>query len=367
MAADTWPDEEFSAELIAAVGNARGSNSAHSALLRRLTILERLTRGPATRRELLEYVRARLGEGSYGNSGVLAVRRDMDVLQNELECSFEPIDQRRWRLVGLGKLGLLTLDDDELLTVAQLQQIFAVRNDGAFSDHSLPLNSRVTALLQRFLLNAGHATRLKLAQTIPTLKVVGPRTRRQRPELAETIRALELKCGRTQVAFRYRSLHTREQEPVRHEVYPYTILFREGQLYLEAFMLRNSLNSSLSNRWTEYRLDRIVPGSIQSLQRPLPAVRPPRPQHEVVYHLDARIAGRDDFSVPFDGAVEVARQPDGSAVVTVRTTVDLWLVSQFLLRYGQFCRVLAPERLVADLRATTRAMAALYPDEQPPT
>lgn len=341
---------------------ARGSNSAHSALLRRLAILERLARGPASRNELLEYVRDRLGNAAYGSSGMLAVRRDMEKLELELECTFEQLKQRRWRLVGLGKLGLLTLDNDELRTFAQLQQIFAVRGDGTFSEHSLPLNSRVTSLLQRFLLNAGHDTRVKLHQITPTLKVVGPRARQQRPDLADTIRALEQKCGRTQITFQYRSLHTIQQEPVRHDVSPAALFFRDGQLYLEAFMLRNSLNSAHANKWTEYRLDRIVPASIRSLQTPVPAVWPPRPRHEVIYRLDVRIAGRDDFTVPLDGETELERHTDGSATVTVRTTTDLWMVRQHLLRYGQYCHVLAPPQLVHDMRETTRAMAALYPD-----
>jgi predicted DNA-binding transcriptional regulator YafY len=146
----------------------------------------------------------------------------------------------------------------------------------------------------------------------------------------------------------------------QHRVAPYGVFFRpEGHGYLDATLLEvTPAGSETIHTVIDYRLDRIVPGTVQLLPRVLPPARAQPRAYVLRYHLLPVVARRRDIAAYFPNT-QIAYNDDGSATVTA-TITNLWQTRQILLRYGTACEVLEPPELVALFRKTAEGLLEIY-------
>jgi predicted DNA-binding transcriptional regulator YafY len=314
---------------------------------RRLFLVRRLIRGPATAAELFAAARQAFGDEIYPPEAATALRRDLLKLREEFECEIVRDGAGRYTLVAPGRLALLDLPEAEVEALAFLA--------ATFGDGDLPNAQTVDALLARVaeLMPAERREQLRMARAQPRLdrpQVVG--------EPADTtIALLKQLVGREQVVFAYHSTYAADGTAVSHRVLPYELFFRDGHVYLEGFCVECAI-PELCNRYVLYRVDRMVAGSVKRGHVQLPPIRQPRRSYLLRYRLAPPVARQRDIALWFpDSRVEFF--PDGSALVTAATS-DLWQARQVLLRYREHCRVLEPLELVAMIRESVERMARVY-------
>jgi hypothetical protein len=150
------------------------------------------------------------------------------------------------------------------------------------------------------------------------------------------------------------------EAPRRHRVAPYGLFFRpEGHAYLDATLLEvTPAKSETIHAAIDYRLDRIVVGTVAVLPTMLPPRRPRPRAYTLRYRLLPVVARRRDVAAYFPDT-HITYHDDGSATVTA-TVTNLWQTRQILLRYGDACEVLEPPELIALFRATVAGLTALY-------
>jgi predicted DNA-binding transcriptional regulator YafY len=257
-------------------------------------------------------------------------------------------------LDDLGELALLELPDACMEALAFL--------DASFPEGSaLPEHANIRALLERMvrLLPASRQEQHRSKQCAMMLDLAGRVPNRiDRASLRKLRDAIE---HRQEVAFDYLGLMDIDQ-PRRHRVAPYRIFFRpEGHGYLDATLLearpagKESVHAAI-----DYRLDRVIPGSVEILPTMLPPERIQPPSFALCYHLLPEVARRRDVAAYFP-QTQIEYHDDGSATVTAVVT-NLWQARQVLLRYGTGCKVLRPPELVELFRQTAQGLASLYDD-----
>jgi predicted DNA-binding transcriptional regulator YafY len=320
---------------------------------RRLLLVRLLLRGPATANDLIAAVQAELGADGYPAAAAAALKHDFDALKGEYGCQIAfRRETGQYALDDLGDLALLDLPDDCLEALAFLDASFP---HGA----ALPEHVGVRTLLDRIRLLLPSQRRDNQAhrRRAGSLALPGQSARRIDATVLTTVRrAIE---ARQELAFRYWSTFD-NQQPRRHRVAPYGIFFRpEGHGYLDATLLETSPSGGETlNAAIDYRLDRIVPGTLQILPQMLPPERPTPPLFTVRYRLFPAVARRRDVAAYFPHT-QITYHDDGSATVTAVVT-NLWQTRQILLRYGAACQVIGPPELVRLFRETTRGLVALY-------
>lgn len=319
---------------------------------RRLLLVRTLLRGPATSAELIAAINAELGEQGYPEAATAALKHDFDALKGEYGCGIS-YDRRtrRYALVDLGELALLDLPDSCMEALAFLEASFPAGG-------GLPEHANVRALLERVLLLLPPARQARLRRRRSALQLrVGAGGGRLDPQVLALVKAA---CEqRRELAFDYLSSFD-DDTPRRHRVAPYGITFRpEGHGYLDATLLDvtppggESIYAAI-----DYRLDRIVAGSVEVLPTVLPPERIPVPRFRLRYTLVARVARRRDVASYFPDTT-IVYHDDGSATVTAMVT-NLWQTRQILLRYGDACLVHEPPELVALFRKTAAGLIRLY-------
>jgi len=144
--------------------------------------------------------------------------------------------------------------------------------------------------------------------------------------------------------------------PRQHRVAPYGIFFRpEGHTYLDATLLEvKPVGGETIHAAIDYRLDRIVPGSVRVLPTMLPPERIVPRFYPLRYHLLPVVARRRDVAAYFPNT-QIEYHDDGSATVTA-TVTNLWQARQVLLRYGDACTVLSPPELIEMFRRTAQGL-----------
>lgn len=319
---------------------------------RRLLLVRTLLRGPASGTELVERINDELGEQGYPAAAAAALKHDFDALKGEYGCRIR-YDRRtrRYVLEDLGELALLDLPDPCMEALAFL--------DASFPPGSgLPEHTHIRALLERVQLLLPPARQAQLRRQHPALRLdLHPGARSIHPQVLDLVkRACE---QRRELAFDYLSTFDLDQ-PRRHRVAPYGIIFRpEGHGYLDATLLEvTPRRGETIHAAIDYRLDRIVPGTVEILPNVLPPERIPVPRYRIRYTLAPSIARRRDVAIYFP-ETQIAYHPDGSATVTA-TVTNLWQTRQILLRYGDGCTVLEPPELVELFVQTARGLYAIY-------
>lgn len=319
---------------------------------RRLLLVRTLLRAPATSAELVAAINGELGEQGYPESAAAALKHDFDALKGEYGCSITyDRPSRRYTLADLGELALLDLPDPCMEALAFLEASFP---EGS----GLPEHANLRALLERVVLLLPPARQAQHRRQRSTIRLgVGRGAGRIDPDtLAIVKHAVE---ERRELAFDYLSTFDADL-PRRHRVAPYGITFRpEGHGYLDATVLEvTPKGGEVIHAAIDYRLDRIVTGTLALLPTVLPPIRPSPPSYRLRYTLVPHVARRRDVAAYFPNT-EIAYHDDGSATVTA-TVTNLWQARQILLRYGDACLVHEPVELVALFCGTAEGLARLY-------
>jgi hypothetical protein len=320
---------------------------------RRLLLVRTLLRGPATGDELVATINAELGEQGYPVAAAAALKHDFDALKGEYGCAIRyDRPARRYVLDDLGELALLDLPDACMEALAFLDASFPAGS-------GLPEHAHIRALLERvqLLLPPVRQAQLRRRRSAVRLRV-GAGAGQIDPQVLDLVKRA---CDqRRELAFDYLSTFDGET-PRRHRVAPYGITFRpEGHGYLDATLLEvTPRGGEAPYAMIDYRLDRIVPGTVEVLPTVLPPERIPAPRYGLRYRLVAQVARRRDIASYFPETT-ISYHEDGSATVTA-TVTNLWQTRQILLRYGDACVVEEPPELVALFAKTARGLMRLYP------
>lgn len=320
---------------------------------RRLLLVRTLLRGPATGDELVATINAELGEQGYPVAAAAALKHDFDALKGEYGCAIRyDRPARRYVLDDLGELALLDLPDPCMEALAFLDASFPAGS-------GLPEHAHIRALLERVQLLLPPARQSQLRRQRSALRLrVGAGAGQIDPQVLELVKRA---CDqRRELIFDYLSTFDGET-PRRHRVAPYGITFRpEGHGYLDATLLEVvPRGGEAPYAAIDYRLDRIVPGTVEVLPTMLPPERIPAPRYRLCYRLAPQVARRRDIASYFP-ETQISYHEDGSATVTA-TVTNLWQTRQILLRYGDACVVEEPPELVALFARTARGLMRLYP------
>lgn len=330
-------------------GNKRGS---WVTFRRRLILVRRLLRGPATVAELIAAANSEQHE-VYPPAAVLAVKHDIHALRDEFGCAIRY--QRRQNVYTLdhpGELALLDLPDEALDALGRL--------DAAFADDSpVGSNEQIRLLIGRIvaLLPSKRRELIMLRYALPKLEWGG----RYREVIDErTLKCIERALSLQRlVSFDYRSNYDSDSKPRRYRVAPYWTYVLDGHSYLETTVIEPPADmAKLQGRAIPFRLDRIVVGSARMLHEERPQERPPQPVFRLVYELAPQVARNRDLSHWFPNT-QVTYRDDGSALIDADAT-NLWHARQTLMRYIEHCRVHEPPELVEMMRQTIQKLAAAY-------
>jgi predicted DNA-binding transcriptional regulator YafY len=319
----------------------------HIATQRRLDLVRRLLRGPATADTLIADLRRSLGDDIYPADARAALRHDLVALRETFGCEFVFRAAAGYILTNLGTLTLLDLDGEELEMLALL---FTAIDEGV-----LPRTQPLLRLRERLLALLPEDQRTRLPAIAPSPRLDGPT--RTSGVVDAVIARLRPALGKAEITFQYRSPYTPADTLEQHRVAPYELFQRDGSTYLEAYCLESSL-AKLRGRYIAYRLDRIVAKSVRRLPRQLAPVRYARRSYRLRYELMPAVAGRRDIALWFPNST-CSYTDDGGAVVEACIT-DLWYARNVLLRYREHCRVLEPPELIAMMRESVGQMQRLY-------
>jgi predicted DNA-binding transcriptional regulator YafY len=319
---------------------------------RRLLLVRALLRGPATSAELIAAINTELGEQGYPEAAAAALKHDFDALKGEYGCQIT-YDRagRRYQLIELGELALLDLPDAAMEALAFLEASFPAGGD-------LPDHAHLRELLERIVLLLPPARQAQHRKRRSALRL-GIGAGGGRIDAGVLTQVKQAITARRELRFAYlgNADHT---APRTHRVAPYGITFRpEGHGYLDATLLDvTPPGGETQHAVIDYRLDRIVAGSVEILPTMLPPLRPAPRSYALRYTLAPPVARRRDVAAYFPNT-QITYHEDGSADVAA-TITNLWQARQILLRYGDACTVHGPPELVALFRRTAEGLMRIY-------
>ena len=338
-----------------------GKRESHWLVIRRcLAIIRRAQRGPARWEELVEAVLAQEGPEAYSEVGGQALRRrlenDRRRIRDGLRVDLNFDRQAGGYVIGDTWLGLLDLPDEDLATIAWLEQTFG---------HDSPQHDEVHALLGRLRLFLALERRAVIERCRTAL--VMDLGQRDEDEIRPAVWAGLTKAlvERRRVEFLYRSPQQADGVPRRHVVDPYERYFDTagGHYYLRGWCHTSDgpLGRYEQRRYFDYRIGRIE--ELHVLPHKLPPFPPPAPRHELVYELAPQVARLGVTRHRGIEVQEVERREDGSAVVRGEQDSPFWAV-RALLHYGPNCRVLGGPEMVREMRRTVERMGEIYGGER---
>lgn len=347
---------------------ARGKRESEWLVIKRcLALIRRLQRGPATRGQLLEAMLAVERQGAdaltveqarklAAEPGEALARRlehDLARIRNEFGVVIR-FDRRQGSYAITDTwTGLLDLPDDDLATMAWLEETFGLDS---------PQHDEVHALLSRLRLYLGMDRRGEILRRRDALRLEFEQ--RDNDEIPlETWEQLGRALGRRlRIEFDYLSPEYGDGLPRRHVADPYEAPYFNpgtGHFYLWAWCQSETgaEGRKTPRDYYHYRLGRMQ--NVRVLPDKLPPYAPRAPRYEVVYHLAPRVA-RTGVSRPRDIVVDaIEPQADGGAIVRGTTESIFWAI-QSLMHYRENCRVLGGPELLAAMRETVKMMAKMY-------
>lgn len=327
---------------------ARGLKRASNlAIHRRLAVVRRLLRGPASSDDLLAVIATDLPDAAASTAGA-ALRHDLRALRQDWGCRITYRPRSGYTLHDLGVLAVLDLPDEAIQGLALLHAAYPVTSEQ-------PTHQQVRHLLACLQMALPPERRDEVVQRRPELRIVGPeaRYRLHTPTLQTIRRALR----RQYLRFDYAPTYRPGIEP--HRAAPLELLMRDSHTYLLAYCaeLPRPMEECYGG-YVEFRVDQIVAGTARVLPTRIPPSLPPRPTWQIVYEL-APVIARHRHVAHWFPQTEITYRDDGAALVTA-TVHSLWQARQILLRYLENVRVLEPPELLALMRETTRKLSALY-------
>lgn len=334
---------------------ARGTRESTWLVARRcLAIIRRVQRGPATREELVQAVLAAEGEDAYdgarGERLKSKVEKDLIRIRDRLYVDVYYDRQAGGYVIKDTWLPLLDLPDEDLATIAWLEQTFSPES---------PQHDEVHALLGRLRFYLGLERRREIMRQREQVAI--DLARRDDDSISPGVEAKleDALHRRVRVAFDYYAPGRPDEEPRRHTVAPYERYFKRGHEYLHGYCyaIEGPEGRHAPGAYYTYRLGRIA--NVQVLSQKLPPTPPPARRYDVVYELAPVIA---QGGVSSHHAIEiqaVEERDDGSALVR-GTTTDLFAAVQALMRYRHNCRVVGGPAMVQRMEEVVRKMAELY-------
>jgi len=331
-------------------------NTSWLVIQRGLALIRRLMRGPATKDELLQAVRAAIGPDAYSESSGAAdraLKNDRALLRGKLgiEIAYDRGQGVYW-LADLGDAAWLDLPDDDLAAIGFIYKTFAAAG---------PEAARVRNFLTRIGALLSPERRAAVQRLRPAISI-DLRELDERPISARVMQVVQQAVHeRRRLGFNYRAASQEDRLPRYHEVEPYDILFRHGHWYLEGYDLfsRGAQHGEvLQQKHRGFRLQGILDDEwLAVLPERLPPGRRPQKRHVVRYRLTASAIAHGVSRHFADMRVE--HLPDGSALVE-GTTADPWTAARELLHYGENCVVLGGDEVLGHMRRMVAAMAKGY-------
>ncbi len=317
---------------------------------RQLLLLKLLVAEAHPAAVLIAQINAQL-PGAYPAAAKAALRHDLRALRTTFKCQINYVHGRGFVLVDAGDFKLVQLDAHALRALRHLRSTVA---------DTAPEREIITALVNQITahLTAGQQALADAAE--PVINLDGPRITYSDDQ--RTLQKLgQAKALRRWVTFRYRSNMRGMDET--HQVAPVELFKRDGHTYLLGYCRQGP--AAMVERvggYVDYRVDYMLPASVELLPDRLPPQLPKRRQWQVVYELSPEVA-RNQHVAHWLPETQIEYRDDGSALVTA-VTHNLWQARQTLLRYLDACRVLEPAELVAMMAATARDLLALYTSDR---
>ena len=297
----------------------RGKRESTWMVIRRcMSIIRCAQRGPASREELIQaMLRAENpdddGDPEDERALQLRLEKDLQRIRERLliDLYFDP--QAGGYVIKDTWLPLLDLPDEDLVTIAWLEQTFG---------HETPKHDEVHAFLGRLRLYL-DPERVRLIEEARTALEMDLR-QRDEDEIQPGVYTDLTKAfvSRRQVELVYLSPQYEDGQLRRHIVEPYEPYYFDatrGHYYLRAYCRRVEGSEGVQHPHTyyTYRLGRIQ--ELRVLPRKLSPVAPRPPRYEVIYQLAPEIARLGVTRHPEIEVHEVERREDGSAVVRGET------------------------------------------------
>ena len=330
-------------------GSRGTKRSSWTTFKRRLLLVRLLLRGPTSKQRLINQVQAILRDDGYPLYADSALKNDFEALKRDFNCDIK--FRRKTASYELNSPGTLILFD---ITDASFDALIFLEDN----EEALPAYTNIRAFLDevRRLLPPERQEKLQSRSPISLERTgtVGTQI------TTEIMNSLQQAIRRQEIEFQYRSNHP--GGPLGwHRAAPYEIIIRPtGHAYLDATTLEmKPLEPGLKlPSATMYRIDRIVPGTLKTLPKPLPPHRLGVQVHHIKYWLHPNVARRRDVASHFPNS-QITYNEDESAIVTA-TSTNLWQARQILLRYGSACTVLEPIELVNLFKKAIQDMARNY-------
>ncbi|MCA9948911.1 MAG: WYL domain-containing protein [Anaerolineales bacterium] len=169
--------------------------------------------------------------------------------------------------------------------------------------------------------------------------------------------------AKQEIIFDYRSSQHDDGILRQHRIQPWDLYFSDrGHWHLRGYCLFNDGPNGPwhPNDYINYRLSRIVTGSVQILPRKMPGVRPNGRLREVSFELAPTIAR---FGVSrrkeLINSPKILELDDGWVRVEGQTH-DVFDLARNLLYYGKNCRVLGGKELLRETRQLVADLTEVY-------
>lgn len=334
----------------------RGSSESPWLVARRcLAVINRLQQGVATKDELITAVYQAFDPEA--NLEILHTRFEKDKKRLK-DLLFVPIHydkSLKGYVIGEWERPLLNLPDDHIETLAYLSDTFQEN-----SPHAPEVHQLIDQLID-WLPPARQKLFKRLSGQLPTADLRLRDSEEIAPDVWEAV--LEAWQAKQEITFDYRSSQHEDGILRQHRIQPWDLYFTDrGHWHVRGYCLFNGGPNGPWNPhdYINYRLSRIVTGSVEILSRKLPGVRPNGRLHDVIFELAPAVAR---FGV--SQRKELIDEPiilplDDGWVRVEGKTYDVFNLARNLLYYGKNCRVLGGQDLLAEMRKLAAELAEIY-------
>lgn len=324
-----------------------------------LAMLLRLQQGPAKKQELLAAVRQLEGTEAYGRRSPKALdrrfREDLARLEKYFDVKVGYSKADKGYVMAWRERPLLNLPDADIQTLAFLADTF--QQD---SPHTL----EVQQLIDRLIDWLPQERQKLFRQAVGHQPTADLRLRDSEPIAPDVWQAIETAWqARQEVQFDYLSLANESGIPRQHHIQPWDLYFSDrGHWRLRGYCLFCDPleEGNLYHDYINYRLSRIVPGSVTILPRRLPATRPNGRLRTVIFELSPTIT-RFGVSQRKELVGEMKVRPLDEGWVRIEgQTHDVFELARNLLYYGANCRVLGSNELLAEMKGLVKGLVEIY-------